>query len=308
MGIVGLIRRVGATGLLGCCLGLVAGCVGTENSKTTAANSSTSTSSSTTSPQGPLRLPYGADPQQFGDLRLPQGAGPFPVVVVLHGGCWVNAYHLDLMDELSAALTAEGLATWNVEYRRIGDPGSDYPNTLLDVALAVDHLRDIAAEHALDLAKVTTVGHSAGGHLAVWVAARPKLDAKNPLHGTNPLPIRAVVSLAGVLDLAESIDLGVCSGIASKLMAGTPSTAPAHYAEASPRSLLPIGVRQRIVHGNADTLVPFVMSQHYVDAALAAGEANVVLDTVDGADHFDVITPSSTKWPGVLKAIVDVAR
>jgi hypothetical protein len=110
------------------------------------------------------------------------------------------------------------------------------------------------------------------------------------------------------LDLAESVDLGVCNGIATKLLNGSPSQVPAHYAEASPRALLPIGVQQRLVHGNADTLVPLIMSQHYLDAALAAGEANVTLDVIDGADHFDVITPSSTKWPGVLKAIVDVAK
>jgi len=295
--------------LLGTSLGLSTGCVGSENNKSTVSNSTASTSSGADpSPQGPLRLTYGSDPLQFGDLRLPKGTGPHPVVVVLHGGCWVNSYGLDLMDDLSAALTNEGFATWNVEYRRIGDAGSDYPNTLLDIGQAVDHLRNLAGEHPLDVTKVTTVGHSAGGHLAVWVAARPKLDAKNPLHGTNPLPIRAAVALAGVLDLAESINIGVCNGIATKLLQGGPAEVPAHYAEASPRALLPIGVRQRLVHGNADTLVPLIMSQHYLDAATAAGEANIVLDVVDGADHFDVITPSSSKWPGVLTAIVDVAR
>jgi len=302
-------RRFWLLGLLGTSVGLSAGCVGSENNKPTVSNSSTSTSSGADpSPQEPLRLVYGSDPLQFGDLRVPKGTGPLPVVVVLHGGCWVNAYGFDLMNDLSAALTAEGFVTWNVEYRRIGDPGSEYPNTLLDVGRAVDYLRDIAAEHALDLSKVTTVGHSAGGHLAVWVAARQKLDTKNPLHGTNPLPIHAAVALAGILDLAESVDLGVCNGVATKLLQGTPAEVPAHYAEASPRALLPIGVRQRLVHGNADTLVPVIMSQHYLDAATAAGEANIVLDTIDGADHFDVITPSSSKWPGVLKAIVDVAR
>lgn len=259
-------------------------------------------------PGMPLRVAYGPAPQQFGELRLPKGPGPFPVLVVLHGGCWINFYGLDLMTDMSDTLTAEGFATWNVEYRRIGDPGSDYPNTLLDVGLAVDHLRKIGADYPLDLSKVTTVGHSAGGHLAVWVAARPKLDPQNPLHGTDPLPIRAAVALAGVLDLAESINLGVCSGTAGKLLQSAPADVPTHYAEASPRQLLPISIPQRLVHGNADSLVPIVMSQHYFDAAKAAGEANIQFATLEGADHFDVITPSSTSWPGVLKAIVDVAR
>ncbi len=205
-------------------------------------------------PMGPLRIAYGSRPEQFGDLRVPKGSGPFPVVVVIHGGCWVNFYGLDLMHDMSDVLTAQGLATWNIEYRRIGDAESTYPNTMLDVGLAIDHLRKIAAEHRLDLAKVTTVGHSAGGHLAIWAAARAKLDNQNPLHGADPLPIRASVALAGVLDLAESIDLGVCNGTAGKLMQGTPAEVPAHYAESSPKELLPIPVPQRLIHGNADFL------------------------------------------------------
>ena len=259
-------------------------------------------------PPGPLRISYGSGPLQFGDLRLPKGPGPFPVIVVLHGGCWINFYGLDLMHDMSNALTAEGFATWNVEYRRLSDADSKYPNTLLDVGMAVDYVRKLALDHPLDLAKVTTVGHSAGGHLAVWVAARNKLSPTNPLHGSDPLPIKATVALAGVLDLAESLNLGVCNGTASQLLEGTPSEVPVRYAEASPRQLLPLGVVQKLVHGNADTLVPLVMSQHYFDAAKGAGEASISLDVVDGADHFDVITPSSTKWPGVLAAIVDVAQ
>jgi acetyl esterase/lipase len=290
-------------GLLGASLGALCGCGGTENNKPTA--------SSTAAPSlpAPIRIQYGSVAQQFGDLRVPTGTGPHPVVVVLHGGCWLDFYGLDLMDGLSAALTAEGIATWNIEYRRIGDGGAEYPNPLLDVGAGVDHLRSLASAHKLDLSKVTTVGHSAGGHLAVWVAARGKLAANNPLRGADPLPVRAVVSLAGILDLAESIDVGVCNGAAAKLLAGSASEVPAHYAEASPRALLPIGVRQSLIHGSADVMVPLVMSQHYLDAAKAAGESNVTLDVIEGADHFEVINPSSSsKWSRVLKGIVDVAR
>ncbi len=284
-------------------LGLVTGCASNENTKTTA-----SSSVAAPVPPAPERLSYGSDPLQFGDLRVPLGAGPHPVIVVIHGGCWVNAYGLGLMHDMSEALRVEGFATWNIEYRRIGDPGSDYPNTLLDVGLAVDHLRTLAPAFGLDLSKVTTVGHSAGGHLGVWVAARAKLAPDNPLRGTNPLPVRAAVSLAGVLDLAESIDLGVCSGMAAKLLQGSPSEVPARYAEASPQALLPIGVSQRIVHGNNDVLVPVIMSQHYYDAAKAAGEPNVALDVIDGLDHLDIIAPTFWKWQQVMKSIVEVAR
>jgi len=302
-------RRFWLYGLIGSGLGLFSGCVGSESNKPTASNVTSSTSSSgADASTSPVHIAYGVDPLNVGELRRPKGPGPHPVVVVLHGGCWGNFYGLDLMHDMSEALTAEGLATWNVEYRRLGDLGSDYPNTLLDVGLAVDHLRKLAPEYALDLTKVTTVGHSAGGHLAVWVAARQKLDPKNPLHGTDPLPIRTAIALAGVLDLEESINLGVCSGTAAKLLQGSPAEVPNRYAEASPRSLLPIGVSQVLVHGTSDSLVPFVMSEHYVTAAKAAVEAKITLVPVDGGDHFDVITPSSPKWPSVMKSIVDAAR
>lgn len=284
--------------------GLLPACATSESTKP----SPSSSSSGDPMPMGPSRIAYGSRPEQFGDLRVPKGGGPFPVVVVIHGGCWVNFYGLDLMHEVSDVLTAQGLATWNIEYRRIGDAESNYPNTMLDVGLAIDHLRKIAAEHRLDLAKVTTIGHSAGGHLAMWAAARAKLDNQNPLHGADPLPIRASVALAGVLDLAESINLGVCNGTAGKLMQGTPAEVPAHYAESSPKELLPLPVPQRLIHGNADTLVPVIMSQHYLDAAKAAGDVGVTLNVIEDADHFDMITPSSSKWPEVMKIILEVAR
>lgn len=249
------------------------------------------------------RLTYGEDPQQFGDLRVPSGKGPHAVAVVIHGGCWASQYGLDLMDGMSESLARAGLATWNIEYRRIGDSGGGYPNTMLDVGAAVDALRGLAPKYGLDLDRVLTVGHSAGGHLGVWAAARPKLSSSSAIRGADPLPIRAAVALAGVLDLDESIDLGVCGGLAAKLVGGTPEEAPARYAEVSPRALLPIGVRQRMIHGTADTLVPFIMSEHYLSAAKAAGDA-VDLAPIQGGDHFDVIEPSSPKWKDVEAGIL----
>jgi acetyl esterase/lipase len=249
------------------------------------------------------RVSYGADPRQFGDLRVPSGKGPHAVAVVIHGGCWLSQYGLDLMDGMSESLARAGLATWNIEYRRIGDPGGGYPNTLTDVGAAVDALRSLSPKHGLDLAKVMTVGHSAGGHLGVWAAARPKLSSKSPIRGADPLPIRAAVALAGVLDLSESIDLDVCGGLAAKLVGGTPAEVPERYAEASPRALLPIGVRQRMIHGTADLIVPFVMSEHYRAAAQAAGDV-VDLSPIQGGDHFDMIEPTSSKWKDVEAVIL----
>ena len=280
-------------------------CAGPEASRPPEpATSSSSTGGAAT---GPVRHSYGSDPAQFGDLRLPTGPGPFPVLVVLHGGCWLDLYGKSLMDGMSESLTKAGFATWNVEYRRVGSPGFAYPVTLTDVGLAVDALRDLAPAHSLDLGKVFTVGHSAGGHLAVWVAARPKLPAGNALRGADPLPVAGAVSLAGILDLGESLELDVCGDAAAKLLQGTPTEVPARYAEASPRALLPIGVRQILVHGDADGIVPLVMSTHYLDAAKAAGEKDVTLQAIAGGDHFDMIEPSSSKWAEVEKVITSVA-
>ncbi len=122
------------------------------------------------------KIPYGADPQQFGELRLPKGSGPFPVAVVIHGGCWVSNFAtLQNTAALSDALRDAGIATWNIEYRRADNPGGGWPGTFADVADATDKLREIAKAHPLDLSRVVTVGHSAGAHLALWAAARPKM-------------------------------------------------------------------------------------------------------------------------------------
>src|SRR5579872_5792979 len=126
----------------------------------------------TAAPRADARLRYGPDPLHFGDLRLPGGTGPHPVVVMVHGGFWRARFNLEYAGHLCAALAALGIATWNVEYRRLGDTGGGWPGTLLDVAAAADHLRTLAAPYHLDLSRVVAMGHSAGGHLALWLAAR----------------------------------------------------------------------------------------------------------------------------------------
>jgi len=213
-------------------------------------------------------------------------------------------YGLDLMDSMSQVLATKGFATWNIEYRRLSDPGSGYPGTFQDVGAAIDKLRDLEPIYKLDLKRVVTVGHSAGGHLGVWASARPKLPLAEPTRGVNPLPIRAAISLAGVLDLEESLDLDVCSDTAAKLVGGLPADLPARYALVSPKRLLPIGVPQVLIHGTADTLVPFVMSEHYVQAAKAAGEPSILLVPIEGGDHFAVIDPKTAMWSAVETAII----
>ncbi len=151
------------------------------------------------------RLSYGQDSSQYGELRLPAGPGPHPVVVLIHGGCFKAAYATarDLAP-MGDALKAEGIATWNVEYRRLGQPGGGWPGTYLDVGRAVDRLRALAGRYRLDLDRVVLLGHSAGGHLAMWAAARPRVPAGSPLYLADPLPVRGAIDLAGPLDLTGS--------------------------------------------------------------------------------------------------------
>lgn len=247
-------------------------------------------------------IPYGPNPVQFGDLRLPEGAGPHPVVVAIHGGFWRHVYDLSYFSPLCEELTRDGWATWNVEYRRVGEEGGGWPGTFLDVGAATDHLRELAGPHALDLRTVVTLGHSAGGHLALWVAARHKIPAGNPLHRESPLPVKAAVSLAGVCDLRKSEELKLGAGAAAALVGGSPQEVPDRYAVASPAELLPFGVPQVLVHGTNDTAVPFALSEAYQALAASKGDS-ARLVTLPNAEHFGLTQPLSHEWPRVSEAV-----
>ncbi len=248
------------------------------------------------------RLAYGDHDEAFGDLWLPAGAeGLVPTVVLVHGGFWRQDFGLDLMDGLAESLVAAGYGAWNVEYRRVGGRGG-WPETFLDVAAAVDHLADpfpgADAVAVPDPDRIAVVGHSAGGHLAGWVAARHRLPADAP--GAAPT-IRPVVCLpqAGVLDLVRCAREGVGGSACPDLLGGGPDELPERYATASPAELVPTGVPTVCVHGSADRIVPLSQSEAFVAAATAAGdEAEVVV--VDGADHFAVIDPGHPAWQVVL--------
>ena len=256
----------------------------------------------------PIRLAYGTKDQQFGGLYLPRHSGPHPIVILIHGGYWRAQYGLDLMNGLAEDLAKRGYAAWNIEYRRVGNMGGGWPGTFQDVAFATDYLRQIAPFYELDLKKVVPIGHSAGGHLAFWLAARPRIPmfSKNsPLSGSQlagkyeetatPLALAGTISLAGVVDLKIAWKLHLSNNAVVELLGGTPANVPERYTVASPAALLPLGVQQVLIHGTNDDSVPLEVSQAYVKAARALNDPITYLELA-GVDHFDVINPHSEAW------------
>jgi len=240
----------------------------------------------------PVLTSYGPGPDQFLEVSLPAGSAPAPVVVVLHGGFWRARYGVELARPLAADLAARGWAAVAVEYRRVG-AGGGWPETLEDVAAALDALPDVAVAERLDLTDVTVVGHSAGGHLAAWVASRGNLPAGTP--GAAPrVPVTAAVSQAGVLDLDAAVVADLGDGATVGFLGGTPEQLPERYAGTDPVRLLPTGVPVLCVHGEADSTVPLEQSQRYAAAAARAGD-QVEVVVVPG-DHMVVIDPAGEAW------------
>ncbi len=255
-----------------------------------------------------LRFHYGDTPWQFGELRLPSGEGPHPVVVVVHGGGWQSRTNLGYMRPVAEALTRRGLATWTVEYRRVGNPGGGWPGTFEDVARSTDYLRLLAAAQPLDLQRVVSVGHSSGGHLALWLAGRRRLTDPRLALGESGVAVRGAVSLAGISDLTAHWNLQREAGrlnLISPLLGGDPDQVPDRVALASPAELLPLGVPQVLVHGDADVAVPFGQSKAYADRARALGDP-VRLVELPGLGHMDVVDVTGPAWNRVEQEIRDL--
>lgn len=250
-----------------------------------------------------VRIRYGQDPSQFGDLRVPAGRGPHPVAVYVHGGCWMAEYDLEHAGHACAGLTAAGVATWSLEYRRIGN-GGGWPATFRDVARGADQLRAFAAEHDLDLGRVVAAGHSAGGHLAAWLAARGP-SREDPAKEADPLRVRGAVAIAGIVDLARASELGLCGGAVDQLLGGAPARVAGRYALGSPFELLPLGVPQVLITGARDTIVPSEIAERYAARARERGD-DVRIVEVAGADHFDLIDPTATAFAAVRDAALEL--
>jgi acetyl esterase/lipase len=262
-------------------------------------------------PSGGEKIAYGAAPSQYVRLWTPQGPGPYPVVILLHGGCWQHEVaDLDYMNAVALDLQKRGVAVWDVEYRSVDEAGGGYPGTFQDVGRAIDLLRGEAPGRRLDLTRVIAVGHSAGGHLGLWAAGRPNLPRSSPLYAPDPLPIHAVISLGGLPDLKDTtgaINLVCGDDIVSRLTG--PATA-AHadvYADTSPVSLLPIRTPVVMIHGVYDRISPPWHGANYRRLAREKGDQVEVLNIPD-AGHFELVWPRSAAWNEIAGRIVAALR
>jgi pimeloyl-ACP methyl ester carboxylesterase len=229
---------------------------------------------------------YGSDALQMGELRSPTGRGPFPVAVIIHGGCWTKGFATrTYMSPLATALTAKGVATWNIEYRQLGDRGGGWPGSYEDWAKGTDYLTALAERFPLDISRVIVLGHSAGASAALWVASRGKLPATSPIRGGDPLRVLAAVAIDGPGDLEGFIgrDTKICGQpVILNLMGGSPSQVASHYAEGSPLALLPIGVPTVLV---ASAVTQPEEAEAYRKTATAKGDETEVLLLVNSG-HF----------------------
>ncbi len=251
---------------------------------------------------------YGPAPHQFAELWLPQGPGPHRTLVMIHGGCWLaDLPGTELMAYLSEDLRRHGYAVWSIDYRRIGDEGGGYPGTFVDTATAIDKLKEIAPAEKLDLGKLVAIGHSAGGHLATWSAARPRLPKTSAVAKESSLAIAGVISLAGINDLKAYRESGpsACGGppTIDALTGAAMRSKTDILADTSPAALLPLGVRQIVISGALDKIVPPVFGKDYVAAATKKGDT-VKEITIENAGHFELIDPTSDAWT-TIRAEID---
>lgn len=241
-------------------------------------------------PKADLRVAYGGDASQFVDLRLPKSKGPHALAIVIHGGYWRARYDLGYAGHLCAALTAKGIATANLEYRRVGNAGGGWPGTFSDVRAGYQFLTQNAQKYEFDERRVVVIGHSAGSQLGLCLAA----------HETG---VRGVISLAGVVDLQRAYALHLSNNAVVEFLGGTPAEVGDHYKEADPMKLA-ISARQFLVHGLEDDVVPPAFSRDYVGAKRKVKE-DARLVVIAGAGHFEVVDPRSRAWGDVEKVVVE---
>lgn len=255
------------------------------------------------------RLSYGASPYQFVEVFRPQGSGPFPVVVLIHCGCFKNEYQgMPQMRGLAGALTSHGIAVWSIEYRGLDKPGGGYPGTFQDVNAAFDLLAAQAKDRKIDMGRVVAVGHSAGAYLALWIAGRALVPASSPLHDTQPMPVRNVVALGGFGDLRpykEHLQEG-CGYLISQIT-GVPSAERQDvYADTTPIELSPNGSHTVFINGEFDNFASPQEARDYADRVRKRGDSAETV-ALAGASHFDEVSIPSPSSPVVLGVIEKAA-
>ncbi len=274
--------------------GLLAGCVGSDSGGRSPAG-----------PGAPTSEPYGGLSRQRGEWTFPQAGGsPLPVVMLVHGGYWQPGYGPDLERSVAAAAARRGLAVWNIDYRAAD---ADYPATFLDAAAALDHLPVSGFADRLDLDRVAVVGHSAGGHLALWLASRAALPPGAPGAPEDGSPqVRLAVGQAPLADLVAAARQQLGGGAVESLLDTTPEADPDRYAVSSPQALLPLPAAGRprllLVHGTDDAVVPISQSRGYA-AAARRSSTPVTLREVPGAGHLDHLDPTSDALRPVWAAL-----
>lgn len=257
------------------------------------------------------RIRYGeASPVQFADLRLPRTAPPpggFPVAIFVHGGGWLADWTKDYAAPFVEALTGAGLATWDLEFRRMGNRNGGYPETFRDVGLAADYLREVARSYPLDLGRIVAMGHSTGGHLALWLAGRRNLRPESPLFVSDPLPLKGVISIGGVNDLEHSLEVGGRTDVLTLLGATSVVEAAPLFGETSPLRLLPFGVPQVLVLGTLEGDWRIEMTRAYAETVKQSGDALRLLEP-EGMDHFDVVDPLGPAFDLIATELLDLVR
>jgi acetyl esterase/lipase len=258
--------------------------------------------------QGPVpsaHIAYGPEPSQYVELFRPVGGGPFPVAIIIHGGCFTKRFGgIEQLRGMAGALSSQGIAVWSVEYRRLDEPGGGYPGTFADVNAAVDMLAASASAQHLDLNRVVAVGHSVGGYLALWIAARERLPAGSVLNAPHPVHVKRVVSLGGTGDLRPQTTFGrTACGYALEAITGSPSEArPDVYADTTPAQLLPNGSRTVLINGQFDDYSAPREAEQYAEVVRRSGDR---IDTLvlPAASHYDEVAVSSPAWKLILPQI-----
>jgi acetyl esterase/lipase len=286
---------------------LAAGCVGATHSGAShgATPMKLADYMALTGPAPTAKFAYGTAPSQYAELFLPSGQGPFPVAVLVHGGCWTKEFGgITQLRSMAGALAARGIASWNVEYRRVDEAGGGYPGTYQDMNAAMAALGQTARSYPLDLARLVAVGHSAGGQLVQWLGARSRIPASSPLYRAETVPVRQVISLGGLADLRREKDVikSSCERDIVDLTGVASKARPDVFSDTNAGDLIPNGGRTVLITGELDTISPPRVAHDFAARARAAGDqAEVVI--LPGASHYDEVAPTSPSWPLVLEQI-----